>query len=101
MCEDVPMRTLDALLTELVRAQRATRGHALSIDAVKIDVEGFECEVLRGASTLFTRFRPKLLLVEGKVAATRKCVEEAAARFGYKIAVSSFGRDKNMLLTPS
>ena len=96
------MRTLDALLTELVRAQRATRGHApLSIDAVKIDVEGFECEVLRGASTLFTRFRPKLLLVEGKVAATRKCVEEAAARFGYKIAVSSFGRDKNMLLTPS
>ena len=94
------MRTLDALLTELVRAQRTTR-HTLSIDAVKIDVEGFECEVLRGASTLFTRFRPKLLLVEGKVAATRRCVEEAAARFGYKIAVSSFGRDKNMLLTPS
>ena len=93
------MRTLDTLLTELVRAQRTTR-HTLSIDAVKIDVEGFECEVLRGASTLFTRFRP-LLLVEGKVAATRRCVEEAAARFGYKIAVSSFGRDKNMLLTPS
>ena len=95
------MRTLDALLTELVRAQRATRGHALcrlTQSRLTSRASNARCSEARRRSS---RFRPKLLLVEGKVAATRKCVEEAAARFGYKIAVSSFGRDKNMLMTPS
>ena len=91
LCETVRLATLDAVLAELKPAR---------IDAVKIDVEGFECEALAGGESLFTRYRPRLLQVEGKVPSVRACIERLSHRHGYKIAVREHGRDKNMLLTP-
>ena len=47
--EPVPMRTMDAVLDEL--------GHR-RVDAIKLDVEGYEFEVLRGARQCLERDRP-------------------------------------------
>lgn len=50
---EVPSRTLDAIVAE--------RGLA-RCDLVKIDVEGFEDQVLAGARETLSRFRPRLIL---------------------------------------
>lgn len=38
--------------------------HVDSIDFVKMDVEGFECQVMAGGQSLLTKFRPKLIQSE-------------------------------------
>jgi len=75
----VPLTTLDALL-----ASEHLRGLS-SVDVVKLDVEGAECVVLAGGRTLFTRYRPILILTEGKLASTRRCAAETAAAYNYTI----------------
>ena len=54
---DVPVRTLDDLLTEADAPQ--------VIDLLAIDVEGHEMEVLKGFT--FSRWRPRLILIEDLV----------------------------------
>ena len=50
---EVPCRTLDGVVRDLALAQ---------IDLVKIDVEGFEYQVLSGAQAMLRENRPKILL---------------------------------------
>lgn len=71
--EEVPMTNLDRVLT----GKPALIGPR--IDVVKIDVEGHECNVLAGASQLFSKFHPKYLMIESRVetsnvGATFNCV---------------------------
>jgi FkbM family methyltransferase len=53
----VPTRRLDSLLAERPDIDR--------IDFIKIDVEGFELQVLEGARTTLARFHPALILESG------------------------------------
>ncbi|MFU3618139.1 FkbM family methyltransferase [Pseudomonas paraeruginosa] len=50
---DIPLSTLDALVTDCGLA---------SVDFIKIDVEGHELDVLRGARNTLEKFRPNVLL---------------------------------------
>ena len=77
------------------------RRFALCVFACSRPAQGFECEALLGGQSLFTKYRPRLLQVEGKVPSVRACVEAISRRHGYEIAVRELGRDRNMLLTPS
>jgi FkbM family methyltransferase len=69
---EVPLRTLDDILAEA--------GAPSSIDFLSVDVEGHEIEVLRGFD--FTRWRPRLILLEDHVAdlSTHRFVRSAGYR---------------------
>ena len=56
-CERVSTQTLDALLGRLTLVE--------PIVAVKLDIEGAECDVLNGGSALFSRHRPPFVQIEG------------------------------------
>ena len=98
MCEAVPLTTLDRLLRDLQLGLRhgAKPWVGTLIDIVKMDVEGLECQVLEGASHLFTRFRPSLFLMEGKDSHSRACALSTAARFNYTVHALK-DRDHNLL----
>lgn len=38
--------------------------HVVKIDAIKIDVEGLECQVLKGAPTLLSKYKPRYMKIE-------------------------------------
>lgn len=70
---DVPVRTLDDILDE-AKAPRP-------IDLLSVDVEGHELDVLRGFD--FTRWRPKLILLEDHVTSLDK--HRFLTRAGYRL----------------
>merc|ERR1719253_652739 len=87
--EQVPLTTLDEVLAS---------SSLKNIDVMKMDVERYECHVLGGASTLFTRFHPKGLMIEtrssglkedlkpGQIGSTTDCTVKAVMKGGnYKI----------------
>jgi len=49
----VPTKTLDSLLKEL---------NIQKIDLIKMDTEGFEYEILEGASEVISKFKPKMII---------------------------------------
>ena len=65
---------------------------------VKMDVEGFECEVLDSGQQLFLHVRPDYILVEGKSPRVRRCIEQQAERHGYMIGAFTGSGDENILL---
>jgi len=70
---DIPMMTADEFVAQ----------HSLArVDLVKIDTEGYELQVLRGASGLLTRFRP-VLFVEINDDNLRQQGGSANELFGY------------------
>ncbi len=72
---EVPTRTLDGIVAE------AQMG---SVDMIKIDVQGFELSVLRGASqTLRSNPRIVLLLDLPKQSEKRRAIGEHLAQFGF------------------
>lgn len=87
-CEDVQVQTLDSVLA---------RVGVTAITAVKMDIEGHECPVLRGGSTLFTKYRPPLIQYEGQAnlgAKNQDCVAEILRARGYSIGTKR-GHDGN------
>jgi len=87
--EQVPLTTLDEVLAS---------SNLKNIDVMKMDVERYECHVLDGAATLFTRFHPKGLMIEtrssgkkedlkpGQIGSTTDCTVKAVMKGGnYKI----------------
>lgn len=80
-CE-IECRTLDAIIAE----RRVSR-----IDLIKIDVEGFEREVLLGARAALARFRPRLIVewhtafFHGRPEAARALYDLLTADLGYRL----------------
>jgi FkbM family methyltransferase len=56
---DVFVRTLDNVFMEL-----RSKSNLKSLDCIKIDTEGYELEVLKGASYVLNNFQPKVILIE-------------------------------------
>lgn len=74
----VPIATLDQVLNDL---KRDFRGKAVSF--VKIDVEGMEVEVLRGASKLLRDERPQLA-IEAATTTELSAIKTFLAQFSYE-----------------
>jgi FkbM family methyltransferase len=87
-CEEVPLRPLDAVLAELKPA---------SVKTAKIDIEGHECLALAGGESIFTLYRPRLMVAEWKAAHVAACMRKLATRHGY-IYGRVWGADKNVAL---
>ncbi|MEU5695935.1 FkbM family methyltransferase [Actinosynnema sp. NPDC020468] len=85
----LPVRTLDSLW------ERAGRPR---VDCVKVDVEGDEPAVLRGASGLLAEWRP-LLLVETPTEASRAAVLATVREHGYQERVCPGLLPYNTVLT--
>lgn len=67
--------------------------------AIKIDVEGAECDVLRGLSPLLERDRPKLILeANSKDEETRNI--QLAVHFGYKLGHLHRLDGRNLIFIP-
>jgi hypothetical protein len=71
------------------------------IAAVKLDVEGLECDVLEGGLTLFTKYRVPLIQVELALHVQKhvaKCMYEFARRYKYAIGWK-MGHDWTVVFT--
>lgn len=77
ICNVVNVSTLD---DELRRG-----GPIQTIAAVKMDVEGFECNVMAGGQKLFTDYRPAYIQVEVTFPNTTQCVLDNARRHRYEV----------------
>ena len=75
-CEPIRTTTLDRLLSETALTAAASAPDDVVV--AKMDVEGFECNVLKGGLSLFYRLHPRFFQVELKRPHVRKCVEEYA-----------------------
>jgi FkbM family methyltransferase len=79
---EVEVRTLDDIIAE----RDITR-----IDLIKIDVEGFEYEVLQGARATLHRFRPRMILewhnafFEGRQEVARALYDYLTVELGYQL----------------
>ena len=87
-CEEVPLRTLDMVLAEINPSYLKT---------VKMDIEGDECLALDGGESIFTLYRPRLLVAEWKAAHVELCMRRLALRHGYRYG-RPWGADKNVAL---
>jgi FkbM family methyltransferase len=55
----ISVKTLDSLFLEIQNQYKVNK-----LDCIKIDTEGFELEVLRGAQCVLTNFKPKVVIME-------------------------------------
>mmetsp|Transcript_35997 Transcript_35997/g.65528 ORF Transcript_35997/g.65528 Transcript_35997/m.65528 type:complete len:431 (-) Transcript_35997:6-1298(-) len=86
--EKVPLMTLDMLLAEQQLGQDVFGDR---IDAVKVDVEGQECNALAGGTQMFARFHPKYIMVESRFGDTFDCVVRSVDPHGeYAIRTGNF-----------
>lgn len=74
-CSDVPVMTLNALLA---------REKPSSVNVVKMDIEEFECKVLAGGDTLFSKFSPQVAKIETFYSATA-CWKPVMDKYGYRM----------------
>eukprot|EP00403_Amphidinium_massartii_P044513 CAMPEP_0178469178 /NCGR_PEP_ID=MMETSP0689_2-20121128/53295_1 /TAXON_ID=160604 /ORGANISM="Amphidinium massartii, Strain CS-259" /LENGTH=312 /DNA_ID=CAMNT_0020096245 /DNA_START=37 /DNA_END=975 /DNA_ORIENTATION=- len=85
-CEVVPVKTLNMVLGEV---------HPPAIDMLKMDVENYECHVLAGGDELFTKYSPKFMKIETQWGNTGTCVNQTAAKYGYR--PTSMGSDTGLV----
>lgn len=95
LCETVPLRRLDDVLDE--QFPPSSRWWRSLPMVVKMDTEGTECSILASGQSLFTRLRPRFIQIEGKDAATARCIRVEAQRHGYQIG-HKMGWDNNTVL---
>jgi len=75
-CRPVKTDTLDNIVKSM---------NLMSVDLIKIDVEGHELDVLKGAKRTAKLFKPKIIVEIGNIKKQRKC-EKMIKTFGYEIA---------------
>lgn len=93
-CESVTTRTLDGVLAELAPK---------SIELAKFDVEGSECNILKGGASLFSKaeYRPTYAQFEMGFEATAACVTAMLPRVGYELGTNKGnGKDANQVIMP-
>ena len=89
-CEAVATLTLDELLKRLGTS-------VAPLVAAKLDVEGAECDILRGGRALLRTVRPPFVQLEGASSRVAACAVEEAGRHGYAIGPGR-GHDRNLVL---
>jgi FkbM family methyltransferase len=89
VCEVVRLRRLDAVLAEL---------QPRSIDVVKMDVEGAECDALEGGQTLLSQYKPALVQIELKMPKVTACALREAAKHNYRFGTKR-GHDNNAVMS--
>uniref|UniRef100_A0A7S1SE34 Methyltransferase FkbM domain-containing protein n=1 Tax=Alexandrium catenella TaxID=2925 RepID=A0A7S1SE34_ALECA len=89
ICEVVRSLTLDQVLKE---------SQIASVDVAKMDVEGFECNVMRGGQSLFDEFHVKILQAETKLGFVADCFAKEARDHGYRIG-TDLGQDDNRVMS--
>eukprot|EP00966_Prymnesium_polylepis_P245773 5685175-Prymnesium_polylepis.1 len=62
-------------------------------------VEGSECNLLDGAQSLLTTYRPSFVQWEGKELKTDRCMRRLVKAHGYSIG-TLFGNDRNTVAVP-
>jgi FkbM family methyltransferase len=90
-CSHINLVTVDSLLARIA---------PVSVDVVKVDIEGAECGFIKGASTLFTEYRPKLVQFEMNRDSVRACVPPFMAAHGY-VKGAIVGHDFNTVWVPN
>lgn len=55
----IKVRTLDQVFLEIQNQYKVTK-----LDCIKIDTEGFELDILKGASYVLTEIKPKAIILE-------------------------------------
>jgi FkbM family methyltransferase len=88
-CVDIPAGPLDDILTKI---------NPEAIDVVKVDIEEFECTMMKGARSLFTRYHPRLVQFEMS-GPHRGCIPPWMTEAGYSIG-SRTGWDENTVWLP-
>lgn len=88
VCETVPLARIDALLS-----QHGVR----SVDVVKMDIEGAECQAFAGGQALFERLRVPRIQVELKEPHVAACFAEQARLHGYAVT-PPMSVDKNAVM---
>ena len=92
----VPVRTLDSLVAELGLER---------VDFIKVDVEGMEPEVLRGARETIRRFRPHLAVSAYHLPEHRellpRIVSEIGADYRIEIKCMARGLEEEMFARPT
>ena len=87
----VKCRTLDSIVEEL----------NLEPDFVKIDVEGFEHIVLRGASRTLSKFHPRIVL-EANLGDPGTAMSEILSKYGYEFHnITASGLEKRSEIIPA
>ena len=86
--EEVKIRPLDSITSEIGISK---------CDFLKIDVEGFEYEVLKGASGLIERFHPFIAMETHSFGPKPEIVAEFLGSLGYSPKIESHGRTVGML----
>jgi hypothetical protein len=78
-------------------------GEQLNPDVIKIDVEGVELDVLRGATETLRKIRPRVLVeIHGWGDAMSEKVKELLANAGYTVSiVGRRGREAFCLALPN
>jgi len=89
--ENVPVKTLDTALAEL---------NVKAVDIVKMDVESYECHVLAGGESLFTKYRPKILQVETLWGHSAECVKHMSSKYSYTAFNTGDNADTTMVARP-
>mmetsp|Transcript_78648 Transcript_78648/g.156358 ORF Transcript_78648/g.156358 Transcript_78648/m.156358 type:complete len:151 (+) Transcript_78648:683-1135(+) len=87
-CEEVRVQALDDVLSAVSEP---------AIDMVKIDLEGHECSVLAGGQTLFTKYRPQVVMAEWKQQHVAACMRANGRHHRYVIG-TPWGDDENVAM---
>lgn len=78
--------------------------HVMKVDAVKIDVEGFECQVLKGAPALLSKYKPRYMKIETWSAMVGCDPMEFLTMFqdaGYTVHKDAACQDDNGMVRPT
>jgi len=89
-CIMVKPTTLDAVLKEAA---------VTSLAAVKMDIEGQECNVMKQSDTLFNKLRPPFIQYEGKDGTIAVCMAKILKSHNYNIGTKR-GHDGNTVAYP-
>jgi FkbM family methyltransferase len=68
------------------------QGGLACVDAIKIDVEGAERDVIEGAKWVLTKFRPRLIYVECDCGENETPIRERLTACGYSVTRPEFQR---------
>jgi FkbM family methyltransferase len=90
--EDVPVRTLDDVAQELGLSK---------VNFLKIDAEGAELEVIKGATTILSSYRPSIAMETHDFGPSKEEIARFLAPFGYGVKETPYHAHLGLLYATS